>query len=124
MQNNRAYHQEVMWFQREALLRNRSLELAHTGFGLGDPNIDFAKLAQSMGVGVVGADLRIRRISPARFAAGIEVVKTRRAVLDRRRDAAAMKPADLLAHRPALHRVDRASRTRIARIDAAVGGER
>ena len=39
-----------------------------TGFGLGDPNIDFAKMAESMGVGVVGTDLgsegSCRRDSP------------------------------------------------------------
>ena len=69
MQNNRAYHQEVMWFQREALLRNRSLELAHTGFGLGDPNIDFAKMAQSMGVAASGPITDPKDLA-ARFAAG------------------------------------------------------
>ena len=35
MQNNRAYHQEVMWFQRAALQRKRSLDLTQEGFGLG-----------------------------------------------------------------------------------------
>ena len=54
MQNNRAYHQEVMWFQREALSRSRGVELTKTGFGLGGPDIDFAKMAASMGVGSSG----------------------------------------------------------------------
>jgi acetolactate synthase I/II/III large subunit len=73
MQNNRAYHQEVMWFQRAALKRNRSLELTQEGFGLGNPNIDFAKLAASMGVASSGpiSDPRdpIREISQRRFDA-------------------------------------------------------
>ena len=54
MQNNRAYHQEVMWFQRAALMRKRGLELTEAGFGLGNPNIDFAKMAESLGVGSSG----------------------------------------------------------------------
>jgi len=62
MQNNRAYHQEVMWFQRAALQRQRSLELTEAGFGLGNPNIDFAKLAESLGVASSGPT-RIPRIS-------------------------------------------------------------
>ncbi len=69
MQNNRAYHQEVMWFQREALLRGRSVELTQTGFGLGDPNIDFAKMAASMGVAVVGADHGSEGSRPPRSSA-------------------------------------------------------
>ena len=74
MQNNRAYHQEVMWFQREALLRNRSLELAHTGFGLGDPNIDFAKMAQSMGVAASGPITDPKDLAGA-IRRGLAVVK-------------------------------------------------
>ena len=74
MQNNRAYHQEVMWFQREALLRNRSLELAHTGFGLGDPNIDFAKMAQSMGVAASGPITDPKDLAGA-IRRGLQVVK-------------------------------------------------
>ena len=90
MQNNRAYHQEVMWFQRAALMRNRSLELTQEGFGLGNPNIDFAKMADSMGVGSSGPisdpkDLG-RRHSPRHRRR-----ETRRAVSDRRRDAAALE---------------------------------
>jgi thiamine pyrophosphate-dependent acetolactate synthase large subunit-like protein len=74
MQNNRAYHQEVMWFQREALLRNRSLELTHTGFGLGDPNIDFAKMAQSMGVAASGPITDPKDLAGA-IRRGLQVVK-------------------------------------------------
>jgi thiamine pyrophosphate-dependent acetolactate synthase large subunit-like protein len=91
MQNNRAYHQEVMWFQRAALMRNRSLELTQEGFGLDNPNIDFAKMAQSLGLGSSGAISDPTDLAAA-IRRGIGVVK-RGAVLDRRRDAAALGTA-------------------------------
>jgi acetolactate synthase-1/2/3 large subunit len=75
MQNNRAYHQEVMWFQRQALLRNRGIELTQTGFGLGDPNIDFAKMAESMGVGASGPISDPKDLAAA-IRRGIQVVKS------------------------------------------------
>lgn len=74
MQNNRAYHQEVMWFQRAALQRKRSLELTQEGFGLGDPNIDFAKMAESMGVGSSGPISDPKELAAA-IRRGIGVVK-------------------------------------------------
>jgi thiamine pyrophosphate-dependent acetolactate synthase large subunit-like protein len=74
MQNNRAYHQEVMWFQREALARNRSLELTQAGFGLGNPDIDFAKMAQSMGVASSGPISDPKDLAAA-IRRGIAVVK-------------------------------------------------
>jgi acetolactate synthase-1/2/3 large subunit len=74
MQNNRAYHQEVMWFEREALSRGRSVERTQIGFGLGNPNIDFAKLAASMGVGSSGPISDPKDLSAA-IRRGIEVVK-------------------------------------------------
>jgi acetolactate synthase-1/2/3 large subunit len=75
MQNNRAYHQEVMWFQRAALLRKRSVDLAQTGFGLGDPNIDYAKMAASMGVASSGPISDPRDLAAA-IRRGIQVVKS------------------------------------------------
>jgi thiamine pyrophosphate-dependent acetolactate synthase large subunit-like protein len=74
MQNNRAYHQEVMWFQRAALQRHRSLDLTQEGFGLDNPNIDFAKMADSMGVGSSGPITDPRELGAA-IRRGIEVVK-------------------------------------------------
>jgi thiamine pyrophosphate-dependent acetolactate synthase large subunit-like protein len=74
MQNNRAYHQEVMWFQRAALARNRSIALAEAGFGLGNPNIDFAKMAESMGVGSSGPISDPKDLAAA-IRRGIGVVK-------------------------------------------------
>ncbi len=49
MHNNRAYHQEVMHLQRMASRHNRGVTNAHIGTTIEDPNIDYAKLAQSMG---------------------------------------------------------------------------
>ena len=74
MQNNRAYHQEVMWFQRAALMRKRSVELTQEGFGLGNPNIDFAKLAASLGVGSSGPISDPKELAAA-IRRGIDVVK-------------------------------------------------
>ena len=74
MQNNRAYHQEVMWFQRAALMRNRGLELTQEGFGLGDPNIDFAKMAESLGLASSGPISDPKELAAA-IRRGIGVVK-------------------------------------------------
>jgi acetolactate synthase I/II/III large subunit len=49
MHNNRAYHQEVMHLQRMGNRHNRGIERAHIGTTIEDPNIDYGKLAQSMG---------------------------------------------------------------------------
>ena len=68
MQNNRAYHQEVMHLQRMANRRQRGMELAARGLPgsmLTNPNIDFAKMAQSMGAYTEGP-ISIRRTSGRR----------------------------------------------------------
>ena len=54
MNNNRAYHEEVMHLERMAARRERGIGNAHVGNSLDDPGIDFAKLAQSMGVHAEG----------------------------------------------------------------------
>jgi acetolactate synthase-1/2/3 large subunit len=74
MQNNRAYHQELMWFQRAARKRNRSLELTQEGFGLGNPNIDFAKMAEGLGVASSGPISDPKELTAA-IRRGIDVVK-------------------------------------------------
>src|ERR1044071_7919529 len=48
--NNRAYHQEVMHLQKMASLHNRRMDTASIGTTIENPNIDFAKLAQSLGL--------------------------------------------------------------------------
>jgi acetolactate synthase-1/2/3 large subunit len=50
MHNNRAYHQEVMQVQIMANRHSRGIDRAKIGTGLSDPPIDYAKLAQSMGI--------------------------------------------------------------------------
>ena len=50
MHNNRAYHQEVMHLQRMGNRHNRGVDRAHVGTTIDHPDIDFAKLAESMGL--------------------------------------------------------------------------
>jgi thiamine pyrophosphate-dependent acetolactate synthase large subunit-like protein len=50
MHNNRAYHQELMHLQRMANRHNRGADRAHVGTTMTDPNIDYAKVAQGLGV--------------------------------------------------------------------------
>jgi thiamine pyrophosphate-dependent acetolactate synthase large subunit-like protein len=54
MHNNRAYHQEVMHIQRMANRHNRGATRAHIGTTIEDPFVDFAKIAQGMGVHAQG----------------------------------------------------------------------
>jgi len=53
--NNRAYHQEIMYVQMMANKRNRGIDRAHMGNAITDPNVDFTKLANGMGVFAEGA---------------------------------------------------------------------
>ena len=50
MHNNRAYHQEVMHIQRMADRHGRGIDRAGIGTAIDNPDIDFAKMADSMGV--------------------------------------------------------------------------
>jgi acetolactate synthase-1/2/3 large subunit len=54
MHNNRAYHQEIMHVQRMCGLHNRGVDRAWIGTTIDNPPIDYAKLAQSMGVWAEG----------------------------------------------------------------------
>jgi thiamine pyrophosphate-dependent acetolactate synthase large subunit-like protein len=54
MHNNRAYHQEVMHLQRMSSLHKRRPDTAWVGTIIDNPAIDYAKLAQSMGVWAEG----------------------------------------------------------------------
>jgi thiamine pyrophosphate-dependent acetolactate synthase large subunit-like protein len=75
MQNNRAYHQDFMDAQRIALVRNRgSLETMAIGTEITNPNIDYAKLAQSMGVAAEGPISNPTDLAAA-IRRGIQVVK-------------------------------------------------
>ena len=74
MQNNRAYHQEVMHIQRMSNRHNRGITQAGVGTSLRDPNIDFAKLAQAMGVHAEGPITDPKDLGPA-IRRAVEVVK-------------------------------------------------
>ena len=60
MHNNRGYHQEVMHVQRMSNRRNRVANLGKdigpVGTSIENPDIDYAKLAKSMGMVVGRAD--------------------------------------------------------------------
>jgi thiamine pyrophosphate-dependent acetolactate synthase large subunit-like protein len=74
MHNNRAYHQEVMHIQRMANRHNRGITNAHVGTTITDPNIDYAKIAQGMGVHAQGPITNPNDLGPA-IKRAIEVVK-------------------------------------------------
>ena len=74
MHNNRAYHQEVMEVQKMALQHGRGATRASIGTKLEDPPIDYAKLAQSMGVHGEGPISDPRDLGPA-IRRAVEVVK-------------------------------------------------
>jgi acetolactate synthase-1/2/3 large subunit len=65
MHNNRAYHQEVMHLQRMGNRHNRGVDRAHVGTTIDHPNIDFAKLAQSMGLYAEGPVTDPKDLGPA-----------------------------------------------------------
>jgi len=65
MHNNRAYHQEVMHLQRMGNRHNRGVERAHVGTTIDHPNIDFSKLAQSMGLYAEGPITDPKDLGPA-----------------------------------------------------------
>ena len=50
MNNNRAYHMELMHVQKMCNARNRSVDRGRMGSQITDPNIDYAALAKSMGI--------------------------------------------------------------------------
>jgi acetolactate synthase I/II/III large subunit len=74
MQNNRAYHQELMHIQRMAARHDRGITRANIGTTLQDPNIDYAKVAQGMGVYAEGPITDPKDLGPA-IRRAIAVVK-------------------------------------------------
>ena len=65
MHNNRGYHQELMHVQRMADRHNRGIDRPSIGTTLIEPNIDYAKLAQSMGVHGEGPITDPKDLGPA-----------------------------------------------------------
>ena len=79
MHNNRGYHQEVMHVQRMSNRRNRVASLGKdigpVGTRLENPNIDYAKLASSMGMWSAGPITDASELAPA-LKKAVEVVKS------------------------------------------------
>ena len=65
MNNNRAYHEEVMHLQRMANRRERGIDRAHIGTSINDPAVDFTKVAQGMGVHAEGPITNPSDLAPA-----------------------------------------------------------
>jgi len=74
LHNNRAYHEEVMHVQRMANRRNRGIDRAWIGTTIDEPAVDFAKLAQAMGVYAEGPITDPKELGPA-IRRAIAVVK-------------------------------------------------
>jgi acetolactate synthase-1/2/3 large subunit len=74
MNNNRAYHMEVMHVQRMCNARNRGIDRGRIGSELTDPNIDYAKVAAGLGVYSEGPIENPADLGPA-LRRAIEVVK-------------------------------------------------
>jgi acetolactate synthase-1/2/3 large subunit len=72
--NNRAYHEEIMWLQAVAGQRQRGMDRCHIGTTIDHPYIDYAKLAQSMGVYGEGPIMDPNALGPA-LERAISVVK-------------------------------------------------
>jgi thiamine pyrophosphate-dependent acetolactate synthase large subunit-like protein len=75
MHNNRAWHQEAMHLQRIANRRERQPEHATLGTLINNPNIDFAKMAESFGVHGEGPISDPNQLGPA-IARALKVVKS------------------------------------------------
>ncbi len=65
MNNNRAYHMELMHVQRMCNARNRGIDRARIGSELVDPNIDFARMAQGLGIHAEGPITNPADLGPA-----------------------------------------------------------
>jgi benzoylformate decarboxylase/acetolactate synthase-1/2/3 large subunit len=74
MHNNRAYHQEVMQVQIMADRHSRGVANCGTGTTITAPDIDYAKLAQSMGVWGEGPISDPKDLGPA-IRRALDVVK-------------------------------------------------
>ncbi len=80
MHNNRAYHQETMHLQRMATWRERRVDRWKIGTTIENPNMNFAKLAESMGVVGIGPIENPNDLAPA-LKRALEVVKSGEPVL-------------------------------------------
>jgi thiamine pyrophosphate-dependent acetolactate synthase large subunit-like protein len=82
MHNNGGYYQEVMHLQRMASMHNRRTDQAWIGNSLRNPDIDYAKIAQGMGVWAEGPIKDPSQLKGALQRALAEVKQGRPALLD------------------------------------------
>ena len=82
MLNNRSYHMELMHVQRMCNQRNRGIENGIMGSTLTDPNIDFAKIAQGMGLHAEGPITDPKDLGPALRRAAAAVKRGEPALVD------------------------------------------
>jgi thiamine pyrophosphate-dependent acetolactate synthase large subunit-like protein len=82
MHNNRSYHQEVMHIQRMANRHQRGITNWHIGTMIDNPNVDFAKIAQGMGVYAEGPIGDPKDLGPALQRALAVVKKGEPALVD------------------------------------------
>jgi acetolactate synthase I/II/III large subunit len=75
MHNNRAYHQERMHVQKVGNWRDRGVDRSRIGTTIEDPFIDYARLAQSVGMLGIGPIEDPKDLAPA-LKRAIEVVKS------------------------------------------------
>jgi acetolactate synthase-1/2/3 large subunit len=80
IQNNRAYHQEVMHLQHMANRHNRDVTNAHIGTTIDNPNIDYAKIAEGYGAVGIGPITDPKDLAGA-IKKGIDAVKAGQPVL-------------------------------------------
>jgi len=74
MHNNRAYHQELMHVQKMCNRHSRGIDRGRIGSEIVDPPIDYAKVAQGLGVHAEGPIADPREVGPA-IARAVAVVK-------------------------------------------------
>jgi thiamine pyrophosphate-dependent acetolactate synthase large subunit-like protein len=82
MNNNRAYHQEVMHIQRMANRHQRGIINAGVGTKIEDPNIDYATIAKGMGVHSEGPITNPNDLGPALKRAVDVVMRGEPALVD------------------------------------------
>jgi acetolactate synthase I/II/III large subunit len=82
MRNNRCYHQELMQVQMMCNRMNRGVDKAHIGNDITNPNIDYAKLAQGLGVYAEGPIENPKDLGPALRRAAAIVKRGEPALID------------------------------------------
>src|SRR5436190_7395729 len=82
MLNNRGYHQEIMHVQRMCNERNRGVDRGTMGSTLTDPHVDFAKIAQGMGLHAEGPITDPKDLGPALRRAAVAVKRGEPALVD------------------------------------------